>query len=203
MTIYSAEKKYVIVPVMKKEKYLFPKVEQAQIAFVGRSNVGKSSVINALTSIPNLAHTSRNPGKTRHLNYYLLNNSLFFIDLPGYGYAEVSSKVRKRWGNLIEQYLTSQKNLFLCILVLDIRHKLTPIDQIMIGWFENYRIPYLVLLNKIDKLSKNNAIKQTKYYKETLTNINFCKSVIPFSAVTSQGKVEVWKTIDILLKKLN
>lgn len=198
MRIRSAEIKYVVVPNIKTDKYSFPEVKQPQIAFVGRSNVGKSSVINKLTGLSKLARTSGDPGKTRQINYFLLDNNLFFVDLPGYGYAKVQADMRKTWGKLIEQYLIQQETLKLCVLIIDIRHEMNEYDKMMIDWFENYKISYIILLNKADKLSNSQFSMQLKYFKGVLKDTDHCKSVIPFSATEGKGKDEVWKAIKLI-----
>ncbi|MDI6779255.1 MAG: ribosome biogenesis GTP-binding protein YihA/YsxC [Bacteroidota bacterium] len=199
MRIRSAEIKYVVAPNIKTDKYSFPEVTQPQIAFVGRSNVGKSSVINKLTGLSKLARTSNDPGKTRQINYFLLDNNLFFVDLPGYGFAKVQAEMRKAWGKLIEQYLTQQQTLKLCVLIIDIRHEMNEFDKMMIDWFENYKISYIILLNKVDKLSNSQFSMQLKYFKGVLKDTNHCQSIIPFSATEGKGKDEVWKVINHLI----
>lgn len=198
MRIRSAEIKYVVAPNIKTDKYTFPDVQQTQIAFVGRSNVGKSSVINKLTGLSKLARTSSDPGKTRQINYFLLDNNLFFVDLPGYGFAKVQADMRKAWGKLIEQYLTQQQTLKLCVLIIDIRHEMNECDKMMIDWFKNYKISYIILLNKVDKLSNSQFSMQLKYFKGVLKDTDHCKSVIPFSATEGKGKDEVWKAIKLI-----
>lgn len=198
MRIRSAEIKYVVVPNIKTDKYSFPEVKQPQIAFVGRSNVGKSSVINKLTGLSKLARTSGDPGKTRQINYFLLDNNLFFVDLPGYGYAKVQADMRKTWGKLIEQYLIQQETLKLCVLIIDIRHEMNEYDKMMIDWFENYKISYIILLNKADKLSNNQLSKQTRCFQSIFSNTMYCKSIIPFSATEGKGKDEAWKVIKLI-----
>ncbi len=198
MRIRSAEIKYVVAPNIKTDKYIFPEVKQPQIAFVGRSNVGKSSVINKLTGLTKLARTSSDPGKTRQINYFLLDNNLFFVDLPGYGYAKVQAEMRKAWGILIEQYLIQQETLKLCVLIIDIRHELNEYDKMMIDWFENYKIPYIILLNKADKLSNNQLLKQMKCFQNMFNNTNYNQRIIPFSATEGKGKAEVWEVIKFI-----
>jgi GTP-binding protein len=198
MRIRSAGIKYVVAPNIKTDKYTFPDVKQPQIAFVGRSNVGKSSVINKLTGLSKLARTSNDPGKTRQINYFLLDNNLFFVDLPGYGFAKVQADMRKAWGKLIEQYLTQQQTLKLCVLIIDIRHEMNEFDKMMIDWFENYKISYIILLNKVDKLSNSRLSKKTRYFQSILHNINYCKGIIPFSATEGMGKDEAWKAIKLI-----
>ncbi len=198
MRIRSAELKYVVAPNIKTDKYIFPEVKQPQIAFVGRSNVGKSSVINKLTGLTKLARTSSDPGKTRQINYFLLDNNLFFVDLPGYGYAQVRAEMRKAWGILIEQYLIQQETLKLCVLIIDIRHELNEYDKMMIDWFENYKIPHIILLNKADKLSNNQLLKQMKCFQNMFNNTNYNQRIIPFSATEGKGKAEVWEVIKFI-----
>jgi GTP-binding protein len=171
----------------------YPIASLPEVAFAGRSNVGKSSLINVLVNRKNLVKTSSSPGKTQSINFFNINNKITFVDLPGYGYAKVPIEVKKSWKPLIENYLKTRKHLKLVILIFDVRRIPSQEDINLLEWFDFYKIPALLTLNKIDKLSKSKLKRQVELIKKsfplTLDNI------ILFSAVTKQGKSEVWKQI--------
>lgn len=175
----------------------FPEGNRPEIAFVGRSNVGKSSLINKLLNRSNLARTSSQPGKTRALNYYLINDSFFFVDLPGYGYAKVSKAERQKWGTLIEGFLKNRKQLILVIQLIDVRHKPTQDDCLMMDWFEYHKTPVVVAATKSDKLSRSQLLKNVSALKGFFNYENLM--VLPFSAVTGQGVDELWSVIEAFL----
>ena len=167
-----------------------------EVAFLGRSNVGKSSLINRLCVRKSLARQSQEPGKTRELNYYLINKSFYFVDLPGYGYARVPEQVRSSWGKLIEQYLKSRDQLCLVVQLVDARHEPTELDKMMVGWLEYYEIPFLVVLTKADKLPVS---KMPRYLAEARSVFGIypqCQDVIPFSAVNGTGRTELIRLIE-------
>jgi GTP-binding protein len=172
-----------------------PKGEIREVAFLGRSNVGKSSLVNKLCNRKALARKSTEPGKTRELNYYLMNKSFYFVDLPGYGYAKAPEHIRSSWGNLIEKYLKTRHQVALVVQLVDSRHDPTPLDMMMVGWLDYYDIPFLVALTKADKLPISKMPRFVEEAKEKFARFKMCLDVIPFSAVTGIGKPEVMRTI--------
>jgi GTP-binding protein len=172
-----------------------PKDGVPEIAFLGRSNVGKSSLINRLCGRKALARPSTDPGKTREMNYYLINKKFCFVDLPGYGYAKVPEQVRSSWGKLIEQYLKSREQLALVVQLVDARHDPTELDMMMIGWLDYYSIPFLVALTKADKLPASKMTRFLEGSKHRFTRYGYCREVIPFSSITGVGKNELMKVI--------
>ncbi|MFQ5742032.1 MAG: ribosome biogenesis GTP-binding protein YihA/YsxC [Acidobacteriota bacterium] len=178
----------------------YPADRMPEVAFLGRSNVGKSSLINSLVGRRKLAATSRDPGKTRAINWYRLigsNKSCFFVDLPGYGYAKVSKHVRESlWAKLIDTYLSSDQPMVLAIQLLDIRRDgPTALDEQMIGWLRETGVPHVFVLTKSDKLGKGRraaAVRQFANVLETTKGNN----LIPFSAVTGEGRKRLWSLID-------
>ena len=177
----------------------FPKTDQAEVVFLGRSNVGKSSLINKLCSRRNLARVSVTPGKTREINYYMLNKKFYFVDLPGYGYAKVPEQMRASWGKLIEDYLQKRRQIRLAIQVVDARHGLTELDKMMVDWLEYYEIPYLIVLTKADKIARSKLPVHLQAVKENFNDHSFCREIIPFSAVTDLGKEEVLHFLELHL----
>ena len=162
--------------------------------FAGRSNVGKSSILNKLLNRKNLAKTSQHPGKTRLINYFLINNQLFFVDIPGYGYAKVSKTEREQWRDLMEAYLNQTPYLALIFQLLDIRHGPSEDDMQMLQWLSHSKLSYKVLLTKADKLSKNKIGQQRSRIARL---INIARSdLIPVSVVTGLGLREVWSEIN-------
>jgi GTP-binding protein len=172
----------------------FPATHLPEIAFVGRSNVGKSSLINTLTNIKNLAKTSSTPGKTQMINFFRIGESLMFADLPGYGFSKVPKEVQKQWGVLIESYLKNRDNLKGVVLCLDIRHTPTKLDTTMKEWLEYYRIPIIAVPTKTDKI-KRGARKER--VRDIVSSLTLDKERLPiiFSAKTREGKAELWKEI--------
>lgn len=176
-----------------------PKNELREILFIGRSNVGKSSLLNKISNRKNLARSSSTPGKTREINYYILNNSMYFVDLPGYGYAKVPEQMRAGWKNLIEGFLMRGNPIALAMQLIDARQEPTPLDLMMMDWLEYYEIPYVVVLTKADKLPVSKLTKQVEGYKERFQeqmSDGMCQGIVPFSAVSSQGRPELLKLID-------
>ena len=146
----------------------YPKDDFPEVAFVGKSNVGKSSLINALTNRRKLAKVSGTPGKTRLVNFFLINKSVYFVDLPGYGYAKISREQQKTWGKMIESYLQGRRTLKKFVLLVDSRHKPTEDDIIMHSWIKHYGVECIVVATKVDKLTKSEIAKSQKLIKETL-----------------------------------
>ena len=175
----------------------YPEYEFPEIAFAGRSNVGKSSLINTLVNRKDMVKTSSTPGCTRLINFFLLNETLSLVDLPGYGYAKVSKTIRAQWQPMINQYLSLRRNLQGVILLLDIRRDFAKEEADIIHWLKEYSLPYLLILTKADKLSKN---KQQKRLKSICSSIGCEKDdVILFSSKTKLGRETVWEEIDNLL----
>jgi GTP-binding protein len=172
-----------------------PRNGMEEVAFLGRSNVGKSSLINRLCSRKSLARTSGEPGKTRELNYYLINRHFYFVDLPGYGYARVPEQVRSSWGKLIEQYLKNREQLRLVVQLIDARHDPTELDLMMVGWLDYYDIPFLVTLTKADKLPTSKMPRFLAAARDVFKKYHRCADVIPFSAVSGIGKAELVRVI--------
>ena len=194
MKILSAE--YITSAVNIKQ---IPSQDFPEIAFAGRSNVGKSSLINCLINRKKLALTSSTPGKTRMLNYYKINEKLFFVDLPGYGYAKVSKSERKKWKLLIESYITTSVRLKGIIQLIDSRIGPTNLDLEMVSWLITLQKPTLIIATKIDKLPNSKINRYLNQYSLAFKHLGLVE-LVPFSAVTKQGKKEIWKAINLLLK---
>lgn len=171
----------------------FPRDGLPQIAFAGRSNVGKSSVINRLLQRKNFARVGASPGKTVHINYFRVDGQLYFVDLPGYGYAKVSQAERQRWGTLIEAYFASGL-LTLGIMIVDARHAPTANDKIMAGWFQQSGCPYVVVANKLDKLKKSEIAGNLETIRTEL-NLETKTPIVPFSAEKGTGREELMERI--------
>jgi GTP-binding protein len=163
--------------------------DKNEIAFVGRSNAGKSSLINALTNQSKLAKTSSTPGKTRHINYFLLNEEFYLVDLPGYGYHKASKSDEKRWGNLIETYLLNSKNLSCVFVLMDIRHTPSELDKQMLTFLHYYNVPYVIIATKADKLSRP---KLNNYATKLANNLGLTlQDIIITSANKKQGMQQI------------
>lgn len=175
-----------------------PKNNRPQIAFAGRSNVGKSSLLNRLVGRKKMAKVSQTPGKTRSLNYFLINNKCYFVDLPGYGYAKVPKAVRNSWGKLIENYLVQCEQLAGLVLLLDSRRDFTDQDRQMLEWLSEQGLPVLPVSTKIDKLGKNAAVKKRRQIEAELG-----VEVIQFSSVSGVGKKELMSAIGFLIANTN
>jgi len=173
----------------------YPPAIMPEIAFVGRSNVGKSSLINTLVGRKNLAKTSNTPGRTQLINFFTINENTSFVDLPGYGFAKVSRSLKKEWGEMIEIYLRERQNLAMVILILDIRRDPSNDDLSLRDWLDDYRIPYLTILTKTDKLSNNQAISRRQAIVRVVQNSGFARPIL-FSAKTQKGKDEIWQVLD-------
>jgi GTP-binding protein len=189
MKIISAE--YVKSAVHRKD---YPGGPLPEVAFAGKSNVGKSSLINTLLNKKNLARISSTPGRTQTINFFKVNKKLFFVDLPGYGFAHVPIEVRKKWRPMVEEFLMVDSRLRLVILIVDVRRDPNPDDARLLEWFRHYSLPFLVVMTKVDKVSRNEISKQKQNLK------NFFEltedKIIPFSAVTGEGRNEIWKRIE-------
>ncbi|KFN11113.1 MAG: ribosome biogenesis GTP-binding protein YihA/YsxC [Paenibacillus macerans] len=173
----------------------YPDDALPEIALAGRSNVGKSSLINRMIGRKNLARTSSTPGKTQHLNYYRINDQLYFVDVPGYGYAKVSKSQREAWGKMIEKYLMERETLKLVILIVDLRHPPSKDDELMYDWLKAYELPVCVVATKADKVPKTRWPKHLKIIKEALV-LRAGDPVILFSSEEGIGKDELWGLIN-------
>lgn len=174
-----------------------PENDLVEIAFAGRSNVGKSSLINALMNRRSYARTSQQPGKTQTINFYNINELLYFVDLPGYGYAKVSQDVVKKWGKMIDNYLEKSRVLRMVFLLVDIRHKPNQNDIQMYEWCVNYGFNPIIIATKSDKIKRSQLQKQIKQIKEALDVVEGTP-VIPFSALNKSGREEIWEYIDMV-----
>lgn len=172
-----------------------PDNELPEIAFAGKSNVGKSSLINGLLNRKSLARTSASPGKTQTINFYNINQALYFVDLPGYGYAKVSQEIRNKWGKMIERYLHSSKQLRAVFLLIDIRHEPGENDKVMYDWIVQNGYEPIIIATKLDKIKRSQIAKNVKVIREAL-HVSKETKIIPFSAVSKQGKEEIWDVID-------
>jgi len=166
-----------------------------EIAFAGKSNVGKSSLINALMLRKSLARTSAQPGKTQTINFYNINEALYLVDLPGYGYAKVSKTEKEKWGKLIERYLHNSKQLKAVFLLIDIRHEPSQNDKEMYDWILYMGFKPIIIATKLDKIKRSQVQKQLKIIREGL-NMEKGSILIPFSAETKQGREEIWALMD-------
>lgn len=174
-----------------------PDNQLVEIAFAGRSNVGKSSLINALMYRKAYARTSERPGKTQTINFYNINDTLYFVDLPGYGYAKVPQKVQEQWGKMINDYLENSSVLRLVFLLVDIRHKPNQNDKQMYDWCIYYGFNPVVIATKEDKVKRSQKAKRVKEIKEALGVVEGTP-VIPFSALNKNGREEIWEYIDMV-----
>lgn len=172
-----------------------PETDRVEIAFAGKSNVGKSSLINALMNRKALARTSATPGKTQTINFYNINDIMYLVDLPGYGYAKVSEKEKEQWGKLIERYLHTSKQLKAVFLLIDIRHEPSANDRMMYEWIVAQGYHPIIIATKLDKLKRSQVQKHVKMIKEGLKLLPGT-TVIPFSAETKQGRDEIWELIE-------
>jgi GTP-binding protein len=172
-----------------------PDNQLPEVAFAGKSNVGKSSLINALMNRKSLARTSAQPGKTQTINFYNINSELYFVDLPGYGYAKVSLSEKEKWGKMIERYLHSSKKLKLVFLLVDIRHEPGENDKQMYQWILRQGYQPVIIATKMDKIKRSQLQKQVKLVKEGLQVVEGT-ILIPFSAQTKQGRDEIYALLD-------
>ena len=169
-----------------------PENDKPEIAFAGKSNVGKSSLINALMNRKSYARISATPGKTQTINYYNINDELYLVDLPGYGYAKVSEQEKAQWGRMIENYLHSSRQLKAIFLLIDIRHEPSANDKMMYEWVVAQGYNPIIIATKLDKLKRSQVDKHVKMVKQGL-NLIPGTIVIPFSAETKQGRAEIWE----------
>ncbi len=174
---------------------VLPKNEKPEVAFAGKSNVGKSSLINALMNRKSLARTSSQPGKTQTINFYNINNELYYVDLPGYGYARVPGAVREKWGKMIEKYLRMSEQLKAVFLLVDIRHEPSANDKAMYDWIVHQGFEPIIIATKLDKINRSQRDRQIKLIKERLQVVQGTR-IFPFSAETKQGRDEIWDCIE-------
>ncbi|WP_163101333.1 ribosome biogenesis GTP-binding protein YihA/YsxC [Peribacillus alkalitolerans] len=182
----------IVISAVKPEQY--PEGNLPEFALAGRSNVGKSSFINKMINRKNLARTSSKPGKTQTLNFYIINEELHFVDVPGYGFAKVSKSEREAWGRMIETYFTSREQLKAALLIVDLRHPPSKDDVMMYGFLKHHGIPVIIVATKADKIPKGKWQKHLKVVKETL-DIEQGDEVIMFSSELGLGKDEAWSAL--------
>jgi len=175
----------------------YPAPEYPEIAFAGRSNVGKSSLINKLVNRKRLVKTSNTPGRTQLLNFFCINDRLLFVDLPGYGYARVPVAIKKQWGPMIETYLASRETLKGVFVIVDIRRVPGPEESDLLRWLEHHNRPHRIVVTKVDKLSRNKQVRPLRTIAETLA----CPrdALLLFSAKTGQGMEALWRAIDAMI----
>ncbi|MBW8350230.1 ribosome biogenesis GTP-binding protein YihA/YsxC [Bacillus sp. IITD106] len=188
----------LVISAVKPEQY--PSEGLPEFALAGRSNVGKSSFINKMINRKSMARTSSKPGKTQTLNFYKIEESLYFVDVPGYGYARVSKKEREAWGQMIETYFTTREDLLAVLLIVDLRHPPTKDDVLMYDFLKHYGLPCLVIATKADKIPRGKWDKHKKVVKETL-NLDPSDEIVVFSSETGLGKDEVWNILMNASKK--
>jgi len=193
MKIISAE--FIKSTVHRKD---YPEEPLPEVAFAGRSNVGKSSLLNTLLNKKNLARISSTPGRTQTINFFKINQKIFFVDLPGYGFAHVPMEVRKKWKPMIEEFLSGDSRLKLVILIVDVRRDPNPEDATLLEWFRQYTLPFLVVMTKVDKVSRNEAGKRKQDIKRSFGLQE--EEIITFSAVTGEGRNEIWKKIEAVIE---
>ena len=174
------------------EEKEWPRDGKPEVAFMGRSNVGKSSLINSLLGVKGLARTSSTPGRTQSLNFFLINNSFYFVDLPGYGYARVPKLIRASWGDMATNYLAKRGQLMLSIQIVDSRHEPKTLDLQLNEWLAAHAKPRIVVATKSDKLSNNELRKNFERVKRTLDG----ERIMAYSATTGRGREEVWRAIE-------
>lgn len=177
-----------------------PENEHLEVAFAGKSNVGKSSLINALMNRKSLARTSSQPGKTQTINFYNINDELYFVDLPGYGYARANEAVKAQWGKMIENYLHKSKKLKAVFLLIDIRHAPSANDKTMYEWIVKHGFSPILIATKLDKLKRSQVAGQVKLIRQTL-KVRPETVLIPFSAQTRQGRDEIYALLDSFLEQ--
>ena len=190
MKVTSAD---IVISAVRPAQY--PETNIPEIALAGRSNVGKSSFINKMLNRKALARTSSKPGKTQTLNFFLINEQLFYVDVPGYGYAKVSKTEREAWGKMIETYLTSREQLRSVVLLVDLRHAPSKDDVMMYDFLKHYEIPVIIVATKADKIPKGKWEKHAKVVRETL-QIEEGDELVLFSSETGMGKEKAWSAIE-------
>lgn len=172
----------------------YPPDDKPEVAFAGRSNVGKSSLINVLVNRKKIARTSSTPGRTQAINFFCVANRFYVVDLPGYGFARVPLRIKRSWGKMVETYLRRRRNLRAVVVILDIRRDLTPEDQNLLEWLNHFGIRALVVLTKADKLSRHGAISRARLLGDQLASVSMDEPTV-FSAKTKEGRKEIWGKI--------
>ena len=178
-----------------------PESTLPEIAFAGKSNVGKSSLINALMNRKALARTSAQPGKTQTINFYNINDAMYLVDLPGYGYAKVSQEVKEQWGKLVERYLHGSGKLRAVFLLIDIRHEPSANDKRMYEWIVYNGYDPIIIATKLDKINRGQIQKHLKMVRTGL-NVKPGTAILPFSALTKQGREEIWEQMEAMLEDM-
>ncbi|MDY7038345.1 MAG: ribosome biogenesis GTP-binding protein YihA/YsxC [Thermodesulfobacteriota bacterium] len=176
-------------------KHHYPPPDRPEIAFAGRSNVGKSSLINVLVNRKKMAKTSSRPGRTQAINFFIADNRLYLVDLPGYGFARVPLQVKESWGEMVETYLQRRTNLKAVVVILDIRRDLNYADMNLLDWLDQYGINTIIVLTKADKLSRNKSIARSKLIGSQLEKISTERPTV-FSAKTNEGREDIWRKIN-------
>ena len=179
-------------------KSQYPEDKKAEFLMIGRSNVGKSSFINTLVNRKNIARISSIPGKTQTLNFFLINDNFYLVDVPGYGFAKVSKSLKNKFGVIIEDYLKDRENLKMVFMLVDFRHKPTNDDVLMYDYLKYYKIPVTIIATKSDKVSKNSYMKNEKIIREAL-NLDENDDIILFSSVSKLGKQDVYQKIENII----
>lgn len=177
---------------------VLPENDKVEIAFAGKSNVGKSSLINALMNRKAYARTSSQPGKTQTINFYNINEEVYFVDLPGYGYAKVSLALKEKWGKLIEKYLRTSKQLRIIFLLVDIRHEPSANDKNMYDWIVHNGYNPVIIATKLDKINRSQRDKHVKMIRKGLNTVEGTP-IIPFSSMSKQGRDEIWELIEFTM----
>lgn len=172
-----------------------PETDKPEIAFAGKSNVGKSSLINGLMNRKALARTSSSPGKTQTINFYNINDQMYLVDLPGYGYAKVSRAEQEKWGKMIERYLHGSKQLKAVFLLIDIRHDPSANDRMMYDWINHQGFQPIIIATKLDKIKRSQLQKQVKLIRTGL-GVPEQVPVLPYSSLTKQGREEIWEYME-------
>ncbi|MCQ2509293.1 MAG: ribosome biogenesis GTP-binding protein YihA/YsxC [Lachnospiraceae bacterium] len=175
-----------------------PDTGRPEVAFAGKSNVGKSSLINGLMNRKALARTSSQPGKTQTINFYNINSEMYLVDLPGYGYANANQEIKAKWGKMIERYLHTSKNLKAVFLLIDIRHDPSNNDKLMYQWILDQGYKPIIIATKLDKIKRSQVQKQIKAIRVGL-EMEKGSLILPYSAQTKQGREEIWQVIDQLI----
>ena len=172
----------------------YPPPDKPEVAFAGRSNVGKSSLINVLVNRKSIARTSSTPGRTQAINFFSVADRFYMVDLPGYGFARVPLRIKRAWGTMVESYLRNRPNLKAVVVILDIRRDLSADDERLLEWLNHFGIPALLVLTKADKISRSQATSRSKLLRDQLESLSTERPTL-FSAKTKEGRKEIWEKI--------